>query len=74
MLDRAPREPQEVRLVADVQIRVLEEDLPLPPLAEVAVLRRVTPTHHHRRRTPLGEPRTFSASARVSPLVALGQR
>jgi hypothetical protein len=57
-----------------VQIRVPEEDLPLPPLAEVAVLHHVAPTHRRHRRMPLGEPRAFSASARVPPLVALGRR
>jgi hypothetical protein len=46
----------------------------IPHLAEVAVLRRVAPTHRRRWGTPLGEPPDPPGHARVSPHVSRGQR
>jgi hypothetical protein len=62
-------EPQEVGLVTDVQIRVPEENLLLPPLAEVVVLCRVAPAPPRRPGSPLGELRRRPHGARVSSLL-----
>jgi hypothetical protein len=70
--ESSPSEPKEVELIAAMQIRAPEEDLPLPPLSELVMGHRFPSSPPHGRVMPQGEPPRDPAGPRVSAMFSCG--